>query len=434
MSDTVAHKAPALEMKDDPRALVRKFFWLGLLCLGILLVLTSYGIYRIYSWRLIESAHTEAKAACQVILVKEKRHLLEFDKKSGKARLSLPVNEREAFAKRLKKYFQPFAVDAVRIWNLQYQLVNGTDFRQGSSGAPDADALAKALAGESTSLLTQDPHPPIIDNRFWNSTAKVVSYLPVWGRNREVLGAIEIRRRVDNYQAEIYAGMASFVLLLGGALLAMFSCVFLLVRKGAERLAKAQQILHSLAITDPLTGLFNRREVLARAERNFAMLQQKRANRQEPVDFGLLILDIDDFKNINDSYGHAVGDQILQGLALRMRTVLRPYDVLGRIGGEEFLIALPDTKAKQCQEIAERLCRTVREKPFTVDGMSIYASVSIGGSTAHPLDRDVKALFNRADERLYRAKNLGKDRVFWAEEAIHGNNLASGAGSCYLSG
>ena len=426
MSNTLAHNDSALELNEDPRVLVRKFFWCGLLCLVILLVLTSYGIYRIYSWRLLESTHAEAKAACQVILVKEKKHLLEIDK-SGQTRLNLPASEQAGFAKRLRSYFQPFAVDSIRIWNLQKQLVNRTDCQKGISPPPDSDALAKALAGDDTSLLTKNPNSSEFGNHFWDSAAQVVTYLPVWGRNKEVLGAIEIRQSVDNYQAEIHSGIAGFIFLLGAALLTLFGCVFLLVRTGAERLARAQHILHSLATTDPLTGLYNRREVLTRAEKDFATRQQKSAHHQEPVNFGLLMLDVDDFKDVNDTYGHAVGDRVLQELAQRIRTVLRPYDVLGRIGGEEFLVVLPDSSLEQCQEIAERLCRTVREKPFAIDGLRIFGSISIGGATAYPLDRDLKALLQRADERLYRAKNLGKNRVFWAEEALCGGEVSGGA-------
>ncbi|MCD4687838.1 MAG: GGDEF domain-containing protein [Desulfuromonadaceae bacterium] len=147
--------------------------------------------------------------------------------------------------------------------------------------------------------------------------------------------------------------MAFFALLLGSALLALFACVFFLVSRGANRLAETQQLLHALATTDPLTGLYNRREILARASDSFAKEKENKRHKI-PANFGLLILDFDNFKGINDSYGHPVGDRVLQELATRIRGALRPYDLLGRVGGEEFLVVLPDSCLEQCKEIAER--------------------------------------------------------------------------------
>jgi diguanylate cyclase (GGDEF)-like protein len=261
------------------------------------------------------------------------------------------------------------------------------------------------------------------------SANQVISYLPIWGKNKEVLGAIEIRRSVESYRAEIRRGVIFFALMLGTALLALFSCVYFLVAKGAKRLAKTQQVLSWLATTDPLTGLYNRREIMARASESFSK-EKNNKRHKTPDNLGLLMLDFDNFKEINDRYGHPVGDQVLQDLARRLRSTLRPYDILGRIGGEEFLVVLPDSQLKQCQEIAERLRKTVREKPFECEGLQIFGSISIGGATAHPLDRDLDTLLKRADERLYQAKTCGKDCVSWAEEAIFNSHISGQTNPC----
>ncbi|OEU77566.1 MAG: hypothetical protein BA869_02925 [Desulfuromonadales bacterium C00003107] len=412
-----------LERCEDPRVLLRKVLWLGLLCLAALLLLATYGVYRAYSWRLIESAHTEAQATCQVLLVKEKKHLLAIDN-IGKAKLNLSDTEQANFEKRLQKYFKPFAVDTIRIWDLRRQVINFTTDKNTHRVPTIPAALDQALAGQGISLLGKATDVSFEAKSLWGPANQVISYLPIWGKNKEVLGAIEIRRSVKSYREEIRRGVVFFFLLLGVALLALFSCVYLLVAKGANRLAKTQQVLRWLATTDPLTGLFNRREILARASDSFS--KEKDNNRHKtPVNFGLLMLDFDNFKEINDNYGHPVGDQVLQELATRLRATLRPYDILGRIGGEEFLVVLPNSKLKQCQEIAERLCKTVREQPFEFDGLRICGSISIGGATAHPLDQDLEALLQRADERLYKAKNRGKDCAFWPEDAVSGSNLSS---------
>ncbi len=428
MSKTITCIDSALRLREGPRALLRKLFWTGLLCMTLLLLLTTYGVYRAYSWQLIESAHTEAKATCQVLLVKEKKHLLAIDER-GQSHLKLAEPEQANFQKRLQKYFQPFNIDSVIIWDLHRQVINLTKDKNTHLVAAIPTALDQALQGQSISLLRNANETSVEIKDRKGSGNQVISYLPIWGRDKEVLGAIEIRRSVENYRAKTLRGVAFFALLLGSALLALFGCVFFLVAKGANRLAKTQQILRALATTDPLTGLYNRREILTRAGDSFSK-EQANKRHKTPVNFGLLMLDFDNFKRINDTYGHPVGDRVLQELATRFRAAVRPYDVVGRVGGEEFLVVLPDSNLEQCQEIAERLCKTVREKPFEVEGLQIRGSISIGGATAHPLDRNLATLLQRADEKLYQAKTCGKDRASWADDAVFGSRLSSQSSPC----
>lgn len=412
------HSDNALDCNEDPRIMLRKFFWIGLLCLVVLLIMATYGIYRVFCWRLVESAHTEAQAICQVVLVKEKKHLLAFDDQ-GQARLELRDDAKAGFEKRLKKYLAPFAVEAVWIWDLGQQVVNRPG-NQDASTITQSPALAQALAGGSLSRLEKSSEASFQGGEARGSKEQMVSYLPIWGQSqKEVLGAFEIRRSVDGYRGEIRRGVAFSALLLGAVLLTLFSCVFILVKKGAQRLAKTQNILHALATTDSLTGIYNRREVLVRAEERFT--ERHSGNRRNiSEDFSLLMLDFDDFKNINDSYGHPVGDLVLQELVLRIQTVLRPSDMVGRVGGEEFLVVLPHSNSQQCGEIAERLRKAVRDMPFELGNLQIHGSVSIGGATAHCLDRGLEPLLQRADKALYRAKNMGKDFSCWEEESVSG--------------
>jgi diguanylate cyclase (GGDEF)-like protein len=428
MSQTISYIDSALGLNEDPRALLRKLFWTGLLCLTLLLILATYGVYRAYSWRLIESAHAEAKATCQVLLIKEKKHLFSMDER-GQARLKLENSEQASFEKRLQNYFQPLAIDTVRIWNLHRQVVNHTGDESNYRTHVLPPALDQALAGQSVSLLGKANAVGLKGKEGGRAANQVISYLPIWGRNKEILGAIEIRRSVESYRGEIRRGVTFFALLLGSALLALLGCVFFLVSKSANRLAKTQQVLRSLATTDSLTGLYNRREILAIASDRFSKEQENKRHKT-PVNLGLLMLDFDNFKEINDTYGHPVGDQVLQVLATRIRCAVRPYDIIGRVGGEEFLVVLPDSCLEQCQEIAERLCKTVREQPFEVDGLLIRGSISIGGATAQPMDRALEVLLQRADKRLYQAKTRGKDRVSWADEAVFYPRRSCQSSSC----
>ncbi len=403
-------------LRDNPGVLLRKFIWTGLLCLTAVLLLATYGIYRAYSWRLIESAHAEAKATCQVLLVKEKKLLIDMDER-GHVQLKLDASEKATFDKRLQKYFQPFAINFVRIWDLHRRVVNHTGDEINDQQAVIPPALNKALAGESLSFLGKDGEIGLESQERGKAANQVISFLPIWGKKKEILGAIEFRRSIKNYRAKVRREVVFFALLLGSALLALFGCVYFLVVKGANRLTQTQQILHLLATTDSLTGLYNRREILARAGNIFSK-EQDAKGLNKPLSFGLLILDFDNFKRVNDTYGHPIGDRVLQELASRLKGALRPYDILGRVGGEEFMVVLPDSNLEQCKEIAERLRKTVRENPFEIDGLLIRGSISIGGATAQPLDPDLDAVMKRADNRLYQAKNRGKDRAFWTDTEI----------------
>lgn len=168
---------------------------------------------------------------------------------------------------------------------------------------------------------------------------------------------------------------------------------------------KFQQGLE-LAITDGLTGLYNRRYM----ESHLGSLLEEGANTGKSV--SLLIFDIDYFKSVNDTYGHAAGDAVLREFAARISQNVRGVDMACRLGGEEFVVVMPDTDVAYAFMVAERLRQRVGEEPFDVgDGRTINVTVSIGiGVTEGPNDAP-SDLLERADHALYRAKRDGRNRV-----------------------
>ncbi len=185
-----------------------------------------------------------------------------------------------------------------------------------------------------------------------------------------------------------------------------------LERKVEERtlaLTKANQQLSELASTDVLTGLLNRRAFMEEAQGKF-----KLANRyQRPLSF--LMIDIDHFKRVNDTYGHHAGDLVLAALSNVMKGCLRETDILGRIGGEEFAIILPETGLDQTAELAERLLEKVRTTTIEIEfGRKISLTTSIGVATVPSLSVDVDKTMKEADKALYEAKSEGRDRCCFA--------------------
>ncbi len=166
-----------------------------------------------------------------------------------------------------------------------------------------------------------------------------------------------------------------------------------------------QARLEYQAATDPLTALHNRRHFLLKAEQEF--LRFKRYGNA----FAMLMLDLDHFKDVNDTYGHQTGDALLREFARQMRVTFRHSDILGRIGGEEFSVLLLESSLHRGIEIAERLRRQVEQHPLESPGGQVRYTVSIGVTTASAADAGLEVIMRRADTALYRAKRNGRNQV-----------------------
>jgi diguanylate cyclase (GGDEF)-like protein len=137
------------------------------------------------------------------------------------------------------------------------------------------------------------------------------------------------------------------------------------------------------------------------------------------------MIDLDNFKQINDTYGHASGDVVLRHAADRMRIVLRDYDYLGRYGGEEFLMVVPSSGAAAVTEVAERCRRAVAEQMVTIGDRRIAVTVSVGLASSTTAGYDEVALLQAADAALYQAKAEGRNRVIGWEDHIRSGPMAS---------
>lgn len=162
--------------------------------------------------------------------------------------------------------------------------------------------------------------------------------------------------------------------------------------------------LNRRASTDPLTGLPNR------AIFEELLHHEVGAARRDARPLGILLVDVDHFKRVNDERGHPAGDSVLREVAARMRVAVRGGDHLARVGGEEFAVLLPGADLAAAAEVGERITAHVRAAPVRLEGGSVAVSVSCGATTLGP-DDDALSLVSRADVRLYEAKRAGRDRV-----------------------
>jgi diguanylate cyclase (GGDEF)-like protein len=228
-------------------------------------------------------------------------------------------------------------------------------------------------------------------------------------REGEIRGAISLKiplkdlSRQRSLMAWAFGGIAA------GLVGLHFFIVTFLVLRPSLRLLELQERLYDRAITDELTNLKNRRYLMERLQEE--LIRSKRKN----APLSLLLLDIDHFKRINDTLGHEAGDGALKHTARILGMSTRPYDTVGRFGGEEFLIIFPQTNAREALEIFERIRSSLEVSPFEREVESVRLTLSGGVSELRPQDVSVDELLARADRALYRAKESGRNRVCLAE-------------------
>jgi diguanylate cyclase (GGDEF)-like protein/PAS domain S-box-containing protein len=175
--------------------------------------------------------------------------------------------------------------------------------------------------------------------------------------------------------------------------------------KLVKRLNEAQTHLKHMAITDDLTGLRNRRYIIERLEEEF-----QRAKRSGDH-LGLIMLDIDHFKQVNDVHGHLFGDVVLRVIASRIKLILRMHDIVGRVGGEEFLVICPESALADTVIVAERIRKIINDELIGDGIKELRVALSAGVTELHENDVSFEKLFSRADLALYKAKEEGRNRV-----------------------
>jgi diguanylate cyclase (GGDEF)-like protein len=180
------------------------------------------------------------------------------------------------------------------------------------------------------------------------------------------------------------------------------------LKQSETALRNALEEVERLAITDSLTGLYNHRHLFELAGREL-----QRARRYQ-LPLSVMMVDIDEFKRVNDTYGHAMGDQVLQGIAECCRKELREVDVIGRYGGDEFVALLPETGLSAACQVAERLRKSIAERMIDTKAGRITVTASLGIAVLDDEHPTPESLLDRADQALYVAKQNGRNRI-WSQ-------------------
>ncbi|WP_386078030.1 diguanylate cyclase [Vreelandella sp. F11] len=211
----------------------------------------------------------------------------------------------------------------------------------------------------------------------------------------EKVRAISVQQRLVMQRLSI-AVSALLVLMVSAATTLCLAVIYL---------RRQRNTMHQLMLTDELTGLYNRRHLVNVTSATLIQAQRDQA----PL--SLMLLDIDHFKKINDTYGHPIGDEVLRQISKQLRLLCRPSDTLARIGGEEFCLLMPNTATYDALQVADRLRREIEVNTLTDGVRHASPTISIGVTTCQSGSLTFEQLYSFADKALYQAKAMGRNRV-----------------------
>jgi len=217
-------------------------------------------------------------------------------------------------------------------------------------------------------------------------------------------GAVTVNIPMDRTDTQLRRAAGALAALGFLTLVLSLLALHFLLKRMEQRIEEANAQLARAAVTDALTGALNRGATIRRLAEEFER------SRREGLELSVVMLDLDHFKRINDTFGHAAGDRALQEFVARMRASVRAYDIVGRIGGEEFLVVTPGTDASTALGLAERILDDVRNEPIRNHDV-VTLTASAGVAEMLPTDIGIDTIIGRADVALYRAKDMGRDRA-----------------------
>lgn len=401
-----------MKIADHSGGIMTLFTISAIVSVAVILGATFIGIRTIYTQNVVEIAEQQSISISQALFVQE-RDLLTGGAPQTAETLSIAPETFELIDKRMHDYLRPFNIVKIKTFNTQREIIYSTD--QSIIGKIDVGnaRLEKALKGGiDAELGTKNKIVDLAEEARFDIDV-VETYVPVANQANEVIGSLEIYMDVTHYRERLAEILSSSMTVISLILLGVFGVLYLVMRRGAWHLSEYEKKLHALATTDVLTGTANRRFLMDRADEEFSRVRCERRGEKRVESAGCILIDLDHFKKINDTYGHQVGDEVLRDVAERFRHCVRRYDTVGRYGGEEFLIITPNSDFDDIKEIAERVWEEVRARPFDVGGIHLNVTASVGFACIEEGDVSVSDVIKRADDSLYRAKASGRDQIVW---------------------
>lgn len=398
---------------DNPENLLRLFSILSVCSVVAILILAGFGIYRVYSDEMIHVAEETAVYVGNSIFEQERKVLLKGSAKLGS--LAVSADDFGGLDERMKTFLRTFNMYKIKTFSADKVIIYSTDQKIIGKVEGENHRLDAVLStGQVISELEKKEKIRDLKGEERFNLDVVECYVPIrggaGGPNDPIVGAFEVYVDITTTHQRVLSALKGTLSVLGLVLVGVFGLLFLPMRKGMKQLKHAQNVLHELASTDALTGIFNRRHLLNRLQEERArMLRHGEDSNKNSIAY--VMVDIDYFKKVNDTHGHLAGDHVLREVSSRIKESLRLYDTLGRYGGEEFLAVLPHTLLDEAIIVAERIRANVCATPVVCEEISLTVTVSIGVAATRTPDEEIAHSINRADEGLYKAKRNGRNQV-----------------------
>lgn len=404
--DHTPFKAP----RDSPERFKKIYLLLAFSCLIVILAVSLTIISYHSSQDLLKNAELDSLKIADALLASEK-HTILISANNYSSALTIAPNAVPALDVRLRAFLHPLNIVKIKIYSSDKRIIYCTE--QKLIGKVDSEnrRLIKALGGAREVFLKESQTiTDLVDEKRLDVDVAEV-YVPVLNSGGRVVGVFEIYNDVSKVKAIFKSHLYYSSVALVCSILLISFVSYLVIIRASNNLRQAYHLLETMATIDSLTGVFNRRQLLNRGEDLFTMTMRSHEKVADGVGLGFIMIDIDHFKQVNDVYGHLTGDEVLRALAKRVVAVLRPYDVFGRYGGEEFLLIVPNMTKQELVRVAERLLDVVRDKPFQVGELNLQMTISVGCTWTNADSESFNNVLMRADELMYEAKQQGRNQM-----------------------
>jgi diguanylate cyclase (GGDEF)-like protein len=396
-----------------PHTFLPRLAYIAALSVAMILALTGFGVWSVVSHYVIRFAEKSSVNISTALSSVERNSFFTVTTEGRRTVVAaIPPGRLDQLDSRIRQFLKAFDIVKIKVYTPDGRIIYSTD--RAIIGERDLGnrRLANALSGRNDASLVSKDRDQDLANESRLAMDVVETYVPIFDDDGQVIGSFEVYMDVSRYRGEIRQIVSIAIVVIAFITLMVCGIAFIFLRQITQKLKDAENTLERYAASDALTGLYNRRHIFARAREELARLQRERANHHPLAGMSVTLLDLDHFKKVNDAYGHLIGDEVLKETARRIQATTRAYDLVGRLGGEEFVIVHPDADYTQAKSIAGRIWEAIRQEPYVIEGKKITVAASLGVATLDPdVDEDITPALERADRALYNAKRQGRDRV-----------------------
>ncbi|MEH6652217.1 MAG: GGDEF domain-containing protein [Motiliproteus sp.] len=397
------------ETLPEPKRLLWLLKRIAAISTLVVLVLSTVGIYWLYENFVVSTAEQKSVSLSESIVALTNQQMLQGGTDSVTPQIFKKANQQQ-LDHILRTFLRPYDILKIKIFSLDAEIIYSTD--SGIIGQLDSDneRLQHALSGANDSeIQTKDE---MYDLRGeWHFDVDVVeTYVPIRNEQGEVVGVFEIYQDATRYRQQIVLQVLMSLSFLAVIIVVIYAIAYSFLRVAVGQLTLTQDKLQRLATIDDLTDCLNRREIIRLGEDEYARCSRQ-GEKSSTRRFCLIMVDLDNFKKINDRHGHPSGDAVLRTVANRIKQQMRRYSVVGRYGGEEFTVLLPETDQSELLAVSERIRQAIEMEPIPLANKSINVTISLGATCVSDDDGSFDEVLLRADNYLYRAKENGRNRV-----------------------